>query len=403
MKKTGILAAAICLFMSIEGISPDTRGAPSPLTEAPQENRHLLNFSTPVRVLLAKGLSVAKVYSTSPEIFYRLSKTPNWMATRSLLIERRENHLFVNGFRQSSVWVTIRPSRDSGRLGFEAELFEGVVRISLQNQGLVVTNELPLEKYLASTVASEMLPGWNAEALKAQAVASRSYTLFMMTHAKNALYDMDRGVEDQVFGGGKEVPETVRKAVEATRGLYLSNGASDGNAPMKAYFHSRCGGRTEIPSSVWGNGNHSKHETRLNSVICPFCSLHPYVWHAWVKLTDFFSALDLHPLRSFEIFAGAKAASGRLESLVIRTDGKSKEMTTNEIRSALGFTRIKSGYLNWKVNSEGIEFSGVGSGHGVGMCQWGARYMAQQGKSYLEILHYYYPYAKIMGSKLVEG
>ena len=219
----------------------------------------------------------------------------------------------------------------------------------------------------------------------------------MMKHSKSSLYDLERSVEDQVYGGAKMAPQKVRQAVASTRGIYLS----DGHDPMKAFFHSRCGGTTEVPSAVWKN--HSKYENQITSVVCPYCSKHPYAWHAWVKLTDLFSALRWHPLllKTFGLFTGAQTPSGRISSMVLRADGKAREITTNEIRSALGFSKIKSGYFNWKIKDEGVQFDGIGSGHGVGMCQWGARFMAQEGKPFQDILHHYFPYGKL--ASLVQG
>jgi stage II sporulation protein D len=239
-------------------------------------------------------------------------------------------------------------------------------------------------------LGTEMSPAWELEALKAQAVASRTYALYMRRHPKSTLYDLEKSTQDQVYRGASAESTRVLAAIQATRGEYLS--LSD--EPIKAYFHSRCGGETDSATEVWGQpGSKSRSHAR-----CPYCRRHPFMWSSVFRFDELARALKFpySPGAVPKLAALSRTPTGRLSVLRVQEGSHSKTLSADQFRALLGYTRIKSAHFDWHVDKDTVTVSGFGSGHGVGMCQWGARSLAQQGKSYREILSYFYPSARLI-------
>ncbi|NBT59044.1 SpoIID/LytB domain-containing protein, partial [bacterium] len=144
----------------------------------------------------------------------------------------------------------------------------GALKWTRNGQMFSVVNYLGLDDYLLGTLGSEMSPSWEIEALKAQAVASRTYALYMIKHPKHSDYDLERSTQDQVYGGVEAEHPRVREAIQATSGEVLSFK----DQPIKAFFHSRCGGSTETPGFVW---NHHQGYPQ-KKVACPYCLKNPF-------------------------------------------------------------------------------------------------------------------------------
>jgi stage II sporulation protein D len=298
--------------------------------------------------------------------------------------------LALNGVAMHTKDLLVRAGPQySDRVRYGQFLYRGALKVSPAGEAFTVTNVIPLDEYLAGTLAAEMNGGWEEEALKAQAVASRSYALYMTRHPKHPMYDLDRSTQDQVYGGSDRESKKVAKVLAATSGLYLS----DGGEPVKAYFHSRCGGTTETASNVWNFKNHAFK----TPVACPYCRTQPYKWTASISTKELFDVLNLPVagIREFTNLTAEKTDSGRVSALKFNLSGQEKKVTSDELRGLLGYSRIKSANFDWKVEKDRIHFDGKGNGHGVGMCQWGARYLAKQGKNFREILAHYYPGLKI--------
>lgn len=267
---------------------------------------------------------------------------------------------------------------------FNGKQYRGAIRVTTKNGKLIVTNILPLETYLVGMLASEMSPSWEPEVLKAQAVAARSYSLYMMAHPKDGLYDLESGIQDQVYGGVSAEDPRVTEAIRATTGHYLSFR----NEPIKAFFHSRCGGMTETAQTVWQLPSKA-HGTR---VTCPYCRKRRFSWSASVELPEFFRLIGVNwnAGSPFHLLPDV-SPSGRVHRLRVMTTSALKTLTSDELRQKLGYTRLKSAFFDWSVGTDSIHFSGKGAGHGVGMCQWGARGLAQFGKKFTQILGHFYP------------
>jgi len=347
------------------------------------------NLNTPIRVLLDRPRDVIPLESPHLALYVSTGNAVWKRYGKKIRVEIKrvgtEPKFSVNGhvLRERSMYIR-GGGLPTDRIDYAGRKYRGALRFTLRGKSAYVTNILPLEDYLEGMLASEMSPSWEKEALRAQAVAARSYALYMMRHPKDPLFDLENGIQDQVYGGVAAEDPRVTQAVKDTAGQYLGL-ASD---PIKAYFHSRCGGVTETAQTVW-NYSAKSHRYRVH---CPYCQKNRYTWQASLNLPDFFQALgfDVSPTIPFRLLPQV-SPSGRIASLRIEAGGKNRTISSDEFRSLLGYTKIKSAFFDWKVGKEMIHFEGTGAGHGVGMCQWGTRGLAREGKSYKEILAYYYP------------
>jgi len=348
--------------------------------------------NTAVRVLLDKAIPKGKVQSLLYSTFYRTEPARGWIRSdRSLEIEigsTRQQTLLINKKPVDDSFVFIRGGRNpSDKLSFKGGVFRGALKWTRNGQMFSVVNYLGLDDYLLGTLGSEMSPSWEIEALKAQAVASRTYALYMIKHPKHSDYDLERSTQDQVYGGVEAEHPRVREAIQATSGEVLSFK----DQPIKAFFHSRCGGSTETPGFVW---NHHQGYPQ-KKVACPYCLKNPFSWQTLVRVDELLRWTGLDFGQHLKIEAGERGPSGRLASLNLVSGTQRAKIDTDTLRSHLGYARLKSAKFDWYQEGELVSFQGVGNGHGVGMCQWGARHLAQTGKSYREILAYYYPGATL--------
>ncbi len=251
---------------------------------------------------------------------------------------------------------------------------------------------IPLETYLLGVVGHEMSAEWEMEALKAQAVASRTYAMYSKLESASKYYDVYPSILDQVYKGYLPVHPNVKKAVEETKGMILVYKRK----PIRAYFHSCCGGHTESAANVWGDAS-QPYLPSTESSYCNSCSNTP--WEYRIFSEEFYEKIRKeYSLRSRpnRIEIAKKNKSGRVVTLkILREDGNWMSVDPNKFRSVIGFTNIKSLKFDMYVQNDMLVFTGNGMGHGVGMCQYGAEGMALSGKNYQNILQYFYPYTNL--------
>ncbi len=270
--------------------------------------------------------------------------------------------------------------------------YRGLIELLPADKGGVVVNELPLEEYLVGLINCEISSQWPIEAVKAQAVIARSYALYQRDARKYALYHLESSVLDQVYDGADIEDSRAVRGVQETAGEVLTfNGAV-----IQAFYHSSCGGHTESATNVWG-GSFSY----LQGVACAYCTEATAAhWEATLSLKKVEALLRAAGVQAAglkDVRAGSTNPSGRLEQLMLVTARGSVPVPAVLFRKAVGYGVIKS--TRFRIASRGDELtcSGIGNGHGVGLCQWGAKQRASDGFNYREILSYYYP-----GTKLVK-
>lgn len=274
----------------------------------------------------------------------------------------------------------------------EGKIFPG--KIELRRTGgnkLLVLSEVPLEEYLAGLFPGEMPADWPPEAVKAQVVAARTYALFRQKQNPNPLYDLETDTADQVYQGRqgeKEIPESIRQAIAATQGevvWYL------GYYP--AYFHSSCGGQTELARRVWERNDIS------HSVADRYCKNSPYrEWELALPQKEFLKILreqGLEGSRVLSVKIEKKEGSPRNFLVIAETDQATLFLKATRLRKLLGNEKLKSTWFEVLTTPGHVIFHGTGFGHGVGLCQWGAKAMAEKGADYKAILQFYYPKAVV--------
>ncbi|MRX74133.1 stage II sporulation protein D [Bacillus lacus] len=250
---------------------------------------------------------------------------------------------------------------------------------------------VPLQEYLIGVVSSEMSPDFEQEALKAQALAARTYIVKMLMSDKSPSTPEGSVVTDtishQVYKSQEELKRIwghnyehnlakVRSAVEATAGQILTFE----NQPINAQFFSTSNGYTENSEDYWAN---------------PF----PYlksVESPWDEKSPKFFDQKVVSIAEFEQKLGVKIGNAEEVGRVLeRTPGKKvgvveiggKKLTGREVREKLD---LRSTDFTWNLKGNSVVISTKGYGHGVGMSQYGANFMAQEGKNYGEIVTHYY-------------
>jgi stage II sporulation protein D len=268
--------------------------------------------------------------------------------------------------------------------------FHDSVLIIAKKEKLTVINELGLEDYICGILPKEANPSWPLESLKAQAVVSRTYVLKnMRRHEKNG-FDVCNTDHCQVYGGAECEDPRSNKAVADTRGAVLMY-----NGQMaQTLFHASCGGCTENPNNVWAWD--SETPPYLRGRKDTYCLNSPHQdWKSLVKEETIRKSLaragfSVGAITSIKI--DGKDSSGRAKKLKIKNKNGVVEIKGSSFRMALDPWTIRSTMFKKIVKKDGgFEFTGYGWGHGVGMCQWGAKEMAEHGKDFEEILKYYYP------------
>ncbi|NLD27958.1 MAG: SpoIID/LytB domain-containing protein [Myxococcales bacterium] len=353
------------------------------------------SFASPppeIRVLVIDGSGPITISGGNSQISAAFSQSKKGAALGKRLLVKSDS---------SGIYIDDKPYPDGTVLtnrgstySIGDRTFHGSLELHRNDGGLLkVINRLPIERYLVGIVGSEISPRWPIEAMKAQVVAARTYAMnkiqaMKKTHSQKP-YDIVATVLAQVYHGSHVEDPRAVAAVDETRGEMLyRNGAI-----FPAYYHSCCGGLTEHAHNVWDG------ERGGPAIADSFCKKSPKAkWNYEVSLSSFRSALRNSGKTIGEISAVETIPlpdSPRVDLLVIEDENGLQMVEARELRKIFGYQNIKSTWFNASLSEAKISFTGNGYGHGVGMCQWGAKAMAEAGKHYKEILFHYYPDAVI--------
>ena len=257
--------------------------------------------------------------------------------------------------------------------------------------------EMPLEEYLLGVLAGEMYNDWPLESLKAQAVLARTYSLYFLQNYKSKYEgaDISNDVLEAQAYNKNNINENVKKAVEETKGLVVT---FDGEL-IESWFHSNSGGVTTTAK----NGLNFKGEegyTKIGTSPENSDNSQNFNWGYSFSKAEVLSAfremgITVNSINDFAI--KTKDNSGR----VLSFECGGSEISANTFRQKIGTTKLKSTLItDIIVSSNSIYFDGKGYGHGVGMSQWGAKILAEQGKNFEEILHFYFADVEISKYKI---
>jgi stage II sporulation protein D len=312
-------------------------------------------------------------------------------------VRARGGGVTVAGVRFGPALVLI--PRPAGGVVVGGRFYRGRMEFSNRRGALLGVNVLPMKEYLRGALTREMSPSWPIEALKAQAVAGRTYALKNRGRHQDDGFDLCDGTHCQVYGGRAAEHPATNAAVAATEGLVL---AGRDQRPINAVFHSCCGGRTEGEGDVWPGGESSS----LHPVRCSSCRECPsFRWKGTLDNTRLSRRLaeaghGVGLVRNLRVRALTR--SGRVLSVKVFGARGEREVPANAFRLAAGPQTVKS--LWWTAFSRRGNtwtFYGKGWGHGVGMCQWGASGLAKQGRNYKQILSTYYGSARLADESAV--
>jgi stage II sporulation protein D len=295
-------------------------------------------------------------------------------AGQSLVVEAQGGRVKAGDRSSSAFWV--EPS-SGGYVFIGDRWYRGRVLVIPGGNGLTAINYVDLEHYLYSVVGSEMPTSWPIEALKAQSVAARSYVLYHRQRSRNPNFDVGSTTAWQVYGGLEQEAASTQTAVEGTRGQVLTyNGQV-----IEAVFHSASGGHTENVEDIW-----SQPIPYLRAVQDFDAGSPVYQWGVNFSLREFGQRVPgignlvaAVPVRT--------TPRGRIVEMRLEGDAGSRIVNGNDLRRALN---LRSTLFSVSIAGNQVQISGRGFGHGVGLSQWGAHNLAQQGYTYQQILGHYY-------------
>ena len=252
-------------------------------------------------------------------------------------------------------------------------------------------SEMDIETYIAGVVAGEMKNDWPLEALKAQAILARTFTLKFCEDKKSKYKgaDISTDVTEAQAYDARSVNEQVRQAVRQTRGVVM---ACDGQYPY-AWFHAHAGGMTELPTVSLDFGD--ADPSYLRPVRSEESDKAPDSVRQWTATftKDAIAAacagagVKLKARDIDRVEVGEKGVSGRAKTLLIGD----KTVSAPSLRIQIGANRLKSTLIDEiTVQDDRVTFSGRGFGHGVGLSQWGAYAMAERGENAEAIIRHYF-------------
>lgn len=352
--------------------------------------------STSIRVALLRDVDRVNVVSDRPValvagqlISLRLGPGAyEFVATPSAIEVTGTSNRFVET-------VQLSPTEGS-RLFIGIRPYRGLLELRRTTSGrMTVINQLDQEEYLYGVLKMEVDPAWPVEALKAQAVAARTLALHSMNRFAAEGYDVRATTDTQVYGGIAAEDRRTTAAVDETAGQIVTY---DGR-PIFAAYHSDSGGYTESSELVWGG-----RYPYLQGVPDPYSVDAPN--HEWTKRIDVArleerlrsSGRAINGIRGIEI--AESTPSGRASLIRIIDVHGALTVRGNDLRAILGVDLLRSTLFVARLTPDEppvVEFIGRGSGHGVGLSQWGARGMAVVGRTYKEILRYYYTGIELEG------
>ncbi len=250
---------------------------------------------------------------------------------------------------------------------------------------IAVINVLDLEDYLLSVVPSEVPSLWPKEVLKAQAIAARSYAVANLgKHGKEG-YDVKATVDDQVYRGVVAEAAETNSAVADTAGLVLKND----NKVISAFFHSTSGGSTEVSENVW-----SRPLPYLKSVVDYDDAAPQFNWKKTVSAQALAKTLtaaapggENQTLLGVLVIGRYPGVSQRVKDVLLVGQSSARVISGSDLRRL--FNLPSTQFSLFQSDSSYI-FSGRGYGHGLGLSQWGAKALADNGYNAEQILSYYY-------------
>jgi len=281
------------------------------------------------------------------------------------------------GFRLTSE----QPIRVNGRE------YPAALELVKNGDGMAIVNELPLEEYVVGVLRAETSERWPLETLRAQAIVARTYAAYYRTLNAGKPYHIVASTANQMYAGRVAAASPIWEAVRDTAGRVLF---WEGDL-FPAFYHSASGGYTEDPRTVFA----ARNMPPLKAIRDEFSSSAPnFYWSLDLRLGELAEILrrngvDVGAITALEVTE--RTPSLRASIVTVRGARGGARLRGNDLRRMVGYETIRSTLFAVAVDGAVAHFAGRGYGHGVGMSQWGAKGMAEQGHRAEKILEYYYP------------
>jgi stage II sporulation protein D len=322
------------------------------------------------------------------------------------LYNQNRNLLYRNYFP-----IRLEPAAATGRFVFRGKEYSGTIMFApAADAVLYLINELPLEEYLKGVLPAEIntIRTPYLEAMKAQAVCSRTYALkrIQSGETQNRPYDLESTVVDQVYTGFDRHTELADRAIAETRGICITYQGEIADI----FYHSTCGGRLEPADRVWPAMNAPYLSGGIDAVSDTFsCSSSPFFrWRETRSLAQLDSSFYSNYGRSllaaestdtlylqFDLRVKQRSSSGRVEQMEITYCDTTVELNSYEVRRFFAADQeplLRSTlFFFTQPDDTTLEIHGAGYGHGVGMCQYGAMDMSAKSFRYYHIISKYFP------------
>lgn len=373
----------------------------------PAQYRHLSLKKPKIKVRIGDQLDRVNISGTDLKRTLHVNSSHKKFAGRKRI--RFNCHSFTrkNKGKISKPILLASVSSLTGLVSLEDRKFQGRLHVvtSPENESCDVVQEVDIESYISGLLSKEMNGTWPVEALKAQAVAARTYAIYKQATQQvsrklghQAHYDLESSEKHQVAGDFFDATLNTEVATTDTEGYVLVT--KKGNL-TETFFHAKCGGKTYRPSTVWEN-----RVEGYKGVACPFCDTHGKKdWRQTISKKRFIKFLKWAKrkkhisFKNSELSKRIKLMKDKYSSNHLRVYLGAKPLQIKKplLRRYFGRVTVASNnyrLVQWK---NGFGVYGKGLGHGVGMCQLGALDLADRGWDFKKILAHYFP-----GHKLVK-
>ena len=272
--------------------------------------------------------------------------------------------------------------------------YPGTMFVMARGATLLAINQVDVETYVASVMSAEVSPGWATESLRAQAIVVRTYAAHSRLSRGPQHYDLKDDTSSQVYRGIDDVAQSFVSAAQDTAGQIVVAG----NTPASVFYSAACGGHTAASEELTGQPSPAflTGVSDLDSGGRAYCSAAPYFrWKNSVSAASMARIVDVPAAQLNSIAVVDRWPDGRVKT--ITAGGSSFTATLNgrefyaRALRVLGYKVIPSTLFDVTRDDQGFSLVGHGVGHGVGMCQWGARGRADAGLSAAQIVQAYFP------------
>lgn len=343
-------------------------------------------------IMIGLSQGVFEVHLTATKgrlsVYQDLEQQPIFKVSEGgeLNVRMLRDQILINGQELKGDRFIVQPE-DMGFIKVDGTPYRGYITL-LKKTGMTVVNNVFVEDYLYGVVPKEMPPSWSAEALRAQSVSARTFALKNRNRYSTEGFDLCSTAHCQVYEGMSAENHSTTEAVDRTHGevLFYKGEIID------ALFHTDSGGMTESAEYVWGSA-----VPYLRAVAEPQMQTQP--WNRAVSVDSFVQIMEksgkpLGTLKEIHLSpltvgkgSSDRSPSGRVRSAEFVGSKGRVVLSGNDLRSMFS---LPSTLFNVHCSGEEVLFSGYGSGHGLGLSQWGAKALADKGNTYKDILLHYY-------------